>query len=77
MGHDRLDRHAAGHLARVSASHSIADDIESKGTVRDKTVLVMRPLPSDVGFRKVETNLCHGTFLLCRERMQARPQVLR
>ena len=44
-----------GHLAGVASAHSITDDIESKRRIRDKPILVVRPLEPGIGFGAMQS----------------------
>jgi hypothetical protein len=66
-----IHRKGTGNLAGVAPTHSITDDIESKWRIRDKTILVVRPLEPDIGFRAMQSFECQTIPLLGRETLQA------
>ena len=49
IGMNRLDRHPAGDLACIAATHAIADDIESQCWIREKAVLIVPSFQPYIG----------------------------
>ena len=56
-----IHRKGAGHLAGVAPAHSVADNIEPKWRIRDKTILVVSPLEPDIGFGAMQSFQCQTT----------------
>src|SRR5690348_7383317 len=77
MSDNGLDRHPARHFTRITASHSVTDDVQPEGGLRREAIFVMRPSATDVGFGNMRGEHSHGTSLLCREARQTGPKVLR